>query len=189
VDELEARTVLGVGATADRSEVRAAYRRLIRAAHPDVTGTGETLDAARLNEAYAVLVRVRRAADLPATPSPASPRPTRTTEGRTEGPTDVRTDRATLHLPWPAPESFARVVEAGHDLGEVTYVDRSCAILEVVVDVDGEACSLVCTFRPAGRSSRDGTDVRCTLEALERVATLPPAPIVAILGQFVRDGA
>jgi hypothetical protein len=176
VDEREARTVLGVGTQADGVAVRAAYRRLIRAAHPDVTGNGETLDAVRLNEAYAVLVRARRAA-APSTPATA------TGPDAPVAAPEVRTGESTLHLPWPPPESFARVVEAGHALGEVTYVDRSCAILEVVVDVDGGACSLVCTFH----TSRHGTDVRCTLEALERVATLPAGPVVAVLAQFVRD--
>ena len=66
-----------------------------------------------------------------------------------------------------------RLLEACHRIGDVTYVDRSCAIFEALVAVEGEGtCSLVITVQ--GRA--DGTDAFCTLEAIERVrvATGPP---------------
>ena len=56
----EARAVLGVAAGDAWGEVRAAYRRAIRAAHPDTHGRSATATAVRLNEAYAVLRRARR---------------------------------------------------------------------------------------------------------------------------------
>jgi hypothetical protein len=45
----EARSVLGLGADADAAQIRAAYTRLMRDAHPDFGGASEA--AARLNAA------------------------------------------------------------------------------------------------------------------------------------------
>ena len=81
----------------------------------------------------------------------------------------------TLLLAAPPDEAFALLVEAGHRVGNVSYVDRSCAIFEVVVRQDGETCSLVVTLQ--GRAH--GTEAFLTLEALERAATLAPDRIVA----------
>jgi hypothetical protein len=68
-------------------------------------------------------------------------------------------------------------------VGDVTYVDRSCAIFEALVSVPGEGtCSLVVTFQ--GRS--DGTDAFCTLEAIERVASPPVRSVVEALVAAIR---
>jgi hypothetical protein len=50
MSEREARSILGVGPEADEAEIEAAYRRLIRMAHPDTggtTGLASQLNAAR----------------------------------------------------------------------------------------------------------------------------------------------
>lgn len=49
MSEAEARSILGVGADATRAEVQAAYKRLMRMAHPDKGGTSGL--AAQLNAA------------------------------------------------------------------------------------------------------------------------------------------
>ena len=60
----------------------------------------------------------------------------------------------------------------------------SCAILETLVQVEGEGtCSLVITFQ--GRA--DGTDAFCTLEAIEHVATPPVRPVVEGLVAALRS--
>lgn len=51
----EARDILGVGPSASREEIQAAYGRLIRAVHPDAGGTSGL--AARLNAARDALLR------------------------------------------------------------------------------------------------------------------------------------
>ena len=51
---LDPYAVLGVDSGADRAAIRAAYRRLARAHHPDVDG-GSDAAMARLNEAWAML--------------------------------------------------------------------------------------------------------------------------------------
>jgi hypothetical protein len=64
----------------------------------------------------------------------------------------------------------------------VTYLDRSCAILEALVSLEGEGtCSLVITFQ--GRAH--GTDAFCTLEAIEHVASPPVRPVVAALARAI----
>jgi hypothetical protein len=188
MDVWEARAVLGVADADGWEAIRAAYRRLIRVAHPDAAGlaagTGPT--AARLNAAYTVLSRAKRAGALDAprpapTPAPAGPaghadpRPVPTWAPPPPpqvGVAAVGTD--TLLLAAPPDEAFARLLEAGHQVGAVTYVDRSCAIFELVVRLDGEACSLVVTLQ--GRAH--GTEAFLTLESLERVASHSPEPVL-----------
>jgi hypothetical protein len=172
MDVDEARAALGIAAGDGWDVVRAAYRRRIRAAHPDTHGVGSTPAAVRLNEAYAVLSRAKRAGLLHAPvgggdgpgaappPPPPAPPPVGV----------VLLGGDTLLLAAPPNEAFALLVEAGHQVGEVSYIDRSCAIFEVVVRQDGETCSLLVTLQ--GRAH--GTEAFLTLEALERPASLPP---------------
>ena len=131
--------------------------------------------AATLNAAYATLVRARRA---PAAAPPAPSPPTPATRVRVYiGPVEVL-DGDTIRLPLPPDEAFVVVLEACHVIGDVTYVDRSCAILETLVTVEGEGtCSLVVSFQ--GRAH--GTDAFCTLEAIEHVGSPPVGPVVAAL--------
>ena len=55
MSEVEARSILGVGATASSEEIQAAYNRLMRLAHPDKGGTDGL--AAQLNAARDKLTR------------------------------------------------------------------------------------------------------------------------------------
>jgi DnaJ domain len=168
VDVAEARRVLGVAAGDGWDAVRSAYRRRIRAAHPDTQGVGATAAAVRINEAYAVLSRAKRAGELhaPATPGAPAPPPPPPTPPPV-GLTTIGSD--TILLAAPPDEAFALLLEAGHRVGNVSYVDRSCAIFEVVVRQNGETCSLVVTLQ--GRAH--GTEAFLTLEALSRPASLP----------------
>jgi curved DNA-binding protein CbpA len=47
--------VLGVAPNASQSEIKRAYRRLVRLHHPDVNAQAEDAQIKRLNEAYEVL--------------------------------------------------------------------------------------------------------------------------------------
>ena len=189
-DLLEARRALGVSVTATWAEVRAAYRERIAAAHPDRAG-GSTAHAAELNDAYTALARARRADRLdpgaggarPSTTAPEQPAAAPASRDRVGVPPEVL-EGDTIHLPVPPEEAFARLVEACHRIGDVTYVDRSCAILEALVRIEGEGvCSLVISLQ--GRAS--GTDAFCTLESIERVASPPVAGVVAALADALRD--
>jgi hypothetical protein len=181
VDVREARAVLGVAEDDGWDVVRLSYRRRIRAAHPDTHGVGATATAARLNEAYAVLSRAKRAgvaagAGPGPAPAPPAPPPAPPPVGI------VVLGGDTLLLAAPPPEAFFLLMEAGHRVGEVTYVDRSCAIFEVVVRQDGETCSLVVTIQ--GRAH--GTEAFLTLEAIERPATLDPSRVVRRMAAALR---
>ena len=187
MDVGEARALLGLEAAPTWADVRVAYRAQIGAAHPDRAG-GSTARAARVNTAYAVLELAHRegrlhsdAATTAPPPAPAAP-PAPETNGPDEPPEVL--DGDTVHLPVPPDEAFLVVLEACHEIGDVTYVDRSCAILEALVRIEGEGvCSLVITLQ--GRSH--GTDAFCTLEAIEHVAAPPVRPVVEALVAAIRD--
>jgi DnaJ domain len=189
VDVEEARGVLEVAAGDDWDAVRASYRRLIRETHPDVTGDGRgaatARRAARLNEAYAVLSRAKRAGTLdtphptstngggsgprpaPPGPPPPAPPPPPAVGVRLVGPD-------TLLLAAPPEVAFPLLVEAGHRVGSLSYVDRSCGIFEVIVRLDGETGSLLVMLQPRGH----GTEAVFSLESLERAASYVPEPVV-----------
>jgi DnaJ domain len=186
VDVEEAWAVLGVVAGDDWDAVRASYRRLIREAHPDVTGDGRgtatARRAARLNEAYAVLSRAKRSGTLdvprparangerrpaPPTPTPPPAPPPPAVGVRLVGPD-------TLLLAAPPEVAFPLLVEAAHRVGSLSYVDRSCSIFEVVVRLDGETGSLLVMLQPRGH----GTEAVFALESLERAASYVPEPVV-----------
>jgi hypothetical protein len=188
VDEAAARAALGVRPGAPWAEVRAAYRAAIQTAHPDRAG-GSTRAAATLNDAYATLLRTRTRTP---TPTPAqTPDPSRTGV-RFPGEPGGNAPRFgglgvvgdTLVLPVPPDEAFVAVLEACHRVGDVTYVDRQCGIVEALLQIAGEGtCSLVTTFQ--GRAY--GTDVFCTLEAIEHVASPPVDAVARELGEGVAE--
>ena len=200
MDVWEARAVLGIADADGWEAIRAAYRRLIRQAHPDAVGVeaGTTPAAARLNAAYTTLSRAKRAGTLddprPAhahvatapgspgagpAPAPAWQPPPPPRVGVVAAGTD------TLLLAAPPDEAFARLLDAGHRVGSVTYVDRSCAIFELVVKIEGESCSLVVTLQ--GRAH--GTEAFLTLESLERVASYSPEPVLHALAAVLTGDA
>lgn len=181
----EARALLGVAASDSWDAVRVSYRHLMRQLHPDHAGPTSTLRAAELNEAYAVLSRVMRAR-RPSTGRRSETRPDigRATPVPPPPPVSARVDEGgdTLVVDAPPDEAFTRLLEAAHSVGAVSYVDRSCAILEVIVQHQGEACSLVVTLQ--GRD--EGTEAYCTLESLGRVARPAPEPVVRQLAAAMR---
>ena len=175
MDVAIARAELGLGPSPTWTEVRIAYRAQIAASHPDRAG-GDPARASLVTEAYATLERAHRegrlAADVPAPPPPPATRPA--AREPMDAPPEVL-EGDTVHLAVPPDEAFARLVDACHRIGDITYIDRSCAILETLLPVEGEGvCSLVISLQ--GRA--DGTDAFCTLEAIEHVATPPVRPIV-----------
>jgi hypothetical protein len=189
-----ARAALGLGPTPTWIEVRVAYRAQIGAAHPDRSG-GSTTRAAELNAAYGTLQEAHRQGRLrqapPPRPAPQPPstrgdrhQPAPHEEGRWRVPAEVL-EGDTLHVHSPPDEAFARVLDACHRIGDVTYVDRSCAIIEVLLRIENEGtCSLVVTLQP----SAGGTDAFCTLESIERVASPPVRPVAAALAEALRKG-
>ena len=163
--------------------MRRAYRGLIQTRHPDRAGAASTTDAANIITAYGVLrtahaeppsgIRARRASATTPLKRPA-PRPSPPVP-----PTAiVRVDGDTIAFGAPADETFLMLLEAGHDIGELTYVDRSVPILEVICQFVGTpTLSLVITLQ--GRM--DGTEAFCTVESIEARPGPPTAAVVDVL--------
>lgn len=180
----EAAQVLGVSREAAWDAVRAAYRDQIRSHHPDHAGEASSGAAARIIEAYRVLDHARTHPEDAAPEPPPEPAPPRVFRvhrwERPEGlaPAVWRADHDTLLLDAPADETFLWLLDAAHDIGEITYVDRSVPILEVLCQFEGEpATSLLVTLQ--GRST--GTEVFCTVESIEARPAPPTASVVDLL--------
>ncbi len=145
--------------------MRGAFRRLLRATHPDVAGGegGATRRTALLIEAYE---RLRAAAGVEPAPEPDAPAPV--------GVTVV--DSGTLAFAAPADEVFLCLLEVAHELGEVTYVDPDVGLLETIVQLDaGPTCSLVVSLQGRGTGV---TEAFCTLEPIGSILALPATAAV-----------
>jgi len=148
----------------------------VRAAHPD-TATGDR------GPDVGLLVEARRrlldGVGAPP-PSPAPPGPRRT-------PVDGRVDGDTLVVDADPATVMAALLDAGHDLGDVTYLDRSSGLVEIMVHLRAEddatavpfACSVVASLQ--GRAH--GVEVFCTVERLDGHPPPPVAPLVAALAE------
>lgn len=187
----QAARILGVDPGTDRPALRAAYRRQIRAHHPDRAGAGSSDQAVRIIVAYRVLdARFGPAEPTAATaptaagaagadPGPRSesePEPSPSEDAAREAITAevVRLDADTIAIGAPTDEAFRWLLDAAHDLGEVTYLDRSGPILEVLCRFEDEpATSLVVTVQ--GRATY--TEAFCTVESIE-ARPAPPASAV-----------
>ena len=179
MDQTEASRVLGVATDASWTEVRAAYRTQIGLHHPD--RAGDPAVAARVIEAFGVFERYRQSeiSDPPAPPPPPATGPWREAppEFWDRVPPIERLDPETLALWAPADETFRWLLDAVHDVGEITYLDRSMPIVEVLCRFVGEpATSLLITLQ--GRAHH--TEVLCSTESIE-ARTGPPTVMVVDL--------
>lgn len=171
----EARAILGVAASATPAEIRAAYRRLVRVHHPDVTpGQAAAAHTVRLNQAYALLRRpptsvVAGPTTQPPPPTPHRPRPFEAHP----------VDGETIALAAPAEEAFFVMLDAAHRVGDVTHVDPEGGLIETLVTADdGRIFSLVVSFQGRGNGT---TEAFLTLEALDS----GPCPAVSALTEYI----
>ncbi len=177
----QARRVLDVRADAAWDDIRRAYRDRIRAHHPDRAGDESAGRAAQIIEAYRTLDQARQTPPGPTSPPPAPVFRETIPEGG--APAVARLDADTLALAAPADEAFRWLMEAAHDIGEITYLDRSGPILEVLCQFEGEpATSLMITTQ--GRAN--GTEAFCTTESIEAREGPPTAAVVDLLELALR---
>jgi hypothetical protein len=184
VDVREAARVLGVAPQAPWDDVRRAYRLAIAIHHPDRTGDAGDEAAVRIIEAFRVLERAHLDpqpdhSHLPPAPAPP-PRPPAPPWRASvpETATLTRVDDDTLRIDAPADEAFRWLIEGAHELGDVTYLDRSGPIFEVLCRFEGEpSTSLLVTLQ--GRS--DGTDALCSAESIE---ARPGPPTVLVVDAY-----
>lgn len=177
MERAHAASLLGVAPDADHAEVRRAFRSLIVTIHPDL-GTGDGTEARDLIAAYRVM---RTTGDGtrsdPNVPPDAD-------AGIADRPPDapLRLDADTLMVELPADEAFRLLLDAAHDVGEITYLDRSVPIVEVLCRfVDEPATSLVMTVQ--GRAA--GTEVFCTVESIEARPAPPTEAVVDLMEDAV----
>ena len=94
----------------------------------------------------------------------------------------------TLAMACPADEAYGLLVDAAHQVGDVTHVDRSSfEFLEFLIrSASGDAISVVCSLQ--GRSS-GSTEVFFTLEPLAAAhGPLPKVNEIALrVGQLIQD--
>jgi curved DNA-binding protein CbpA len=203
VDLASARRALGVRADDDWAVVRDAYRDQIRRSHPDVAGPTGVARSVELNAAYRVLAVARRQGRLhePAAPPPAAPGPSQPASPRAAGdpplavrpewappvgpaPDVRRLDHDTLVLSSTPDETFRRLVEATHEIGEISYLDRSSAIFEAVLTLDdGTAASFVVSLQ--WRAHDASCEAFCTLEALGRPEHLDVGGVLEQLARYI----
>jgi hypothetical protein len=75
-----------------------------------------------------------------------------------------KVDGDTLALVVPADEAYVRLLDVGHLIGDITYVDRQNGLFEsLLTTVAGDAVSLVCTLQ--GRSD-ETTEAFFTMEPI-----------------------
>ena len=165
---------LGLDAGARSDDINRAYRALIRQAHPDAGGS--TAVAARITEAYHWLQRT--GSQPPPPPKPPKP----------DEPSPVATDDS-MTLLVPPGDVFARLVEVGHRLGEVSYIDRDAGIVQVTFTADnGVVCQLAATVVSGGSTaSRGDARVEFTLDPLASGQAPPIGRVVAHLVRLIRN--
>lgn len=174
MDSAEARLVLGVIPTASAEELRSAYRQRLFALHPD--HSGHSGDGVRtVIGAYRMLLSQLVVSPEPVlVESPALADDLHAGEVWLIGPD-------TIALAMPADDAYLRLLEVAHRIGDVTYVDRSCALMEALLRTkDGTTLSLVISLQ--GRALGH-TEAFLTIEPVDLVRG--PLPNVADLTQLV----
>lgn len=87
-------------------------------------------------------------------------------------------DDGSISVAAPSEETLALVLDAAHALGEISYLDHSAALVEVIVEfVEAPTSSVLFSLQGRG----DGTtELFCTVEPLSG-GDAPPADAVARL--------
>lgn len=158
----EAAAVLGVAADADTDTVRRTFREQLRRTHPDLNGASDATErTVRLTRAYKALLQ-----PPPSEPSPPAAQPAPPAARPEPGPVVEVTlvDAETIGIAAPANEVVPMLIDAAHQLGDITYLDPGAGLLEVIVEfVGAPTSSVVLTLQ--GRAT-GVTEVFCTVEPL-----------------------
>jgi hypothetical protein len=180
----EARALLGV--TGDEpTELRAAFRRRLRAVHPDLNPSPDASEATRLlTAAYHLLLQP--AGRRPARPGAARPTATSPSTDRRDPRFEVRVlDASSVAVAAAREEVLDAVVEVADVLGELVYLDAHAGLVEVVVEfVEGPTSTLTMSLQ--GRA--DGTvEVNCGVEALSGGAAPPTDAVTRLVAGTLGD--
>ena len=194
MEVVDALAALQLGPGATWNEVRARYRHLLRANHPDLTDEPGAADrTARLTAAYAVLAKATgngrrplptaapRGSDRPR-PAPAGTPRTATSRmrsadsehsGTSAGSTGAVVDRRS-----PA-DVFQRLRAAAPAVGSVSGVDPESLTLQILVEAPGAAPAQL-----LAEVSQRGSDT-AIMFTLESLSGAPGPPIDAIVKRLL----
>lgn len=186
MDVIEAAAILGLVPGSPIEVVRARFRHLVMAHHPDRGGSAEMTRVVVV--AYDVLLRDLEASGIVPAPPSAAAQPEATPEAPS-APEDRlwRVDDGTLAIARPADEAFVLLVEAGHRIGSITYVDRHCGVLETLLrTTEGTTVSMLVTLQGRGTGH---TEAFFSLEPIDAVRGPIPsvADVTELIGQLVLD--
>lgn len=192
----DARRILGVEPGSDLDELRVSYRKLLLRTHPDLSGEGDATERTiELTRAYTLLVDEQAAAEVADTPpapratgaeskgGPAADQaaPQRRSEQRREQREPIvieLVDSDTIGVGAPADETLFLLLDAANRLGEITYLDPSAGLIELIVEfVEAPTSSVVLSMQ--GRATGT-TEVFCTVEPLSG-GEAPPSDAVTRL--------
>lgn len=178
--------MLGVAVDADSTTVRRVFRQQLRRTHPDLNvATDATERTVHLTRAYRVLLELPPPLPEPApasAPEPERPRPVASPTVHVEGITLV--DAETIGIAAPANEVVPMLIEAAHQLGDITYLDPGAGLLEVVVEFIGAPTSSV-VLSLQGRAT-GVTEVFCTVEPLSGGEAPTDAAVTHLLWRTLR---
>lgn len=161
---VEALVVLGLTDAPDEPTVRSAFRARLRETHPDLNAAADATErTVRLTTAYRVALDHLNDPTPPPSPTPAPVVPP--PPAPVAAPVDVQlVDAETIGISAPANEVLPLLIEAAHQLGDITYLDPGAGLLEVVVEFVGAPTSSV-VLSLQGRAT-GVTEVFCTVEPL-----------------------
>lgn len=173
----------------DLVTIRAAYLTAIRSSHPDRNGADDAhARSARLTEAYRLVCSAIEAGVAgpgvsesgSADPQPPAPEPPQHVGNQAEsyeieGWVRIVADD-TIELGAPADLAFRWLELASHRAGDITYLDRPAAMLQILVAFEGYPLCYV-VFDLQGRAAFGTTEVFCSIDSLD---DRPPPPISAV---------
>jgi hypothetical protein len=174
-----ARLLLGVEAACSETEIRAAYRMLLLRTHPDINSKADATERTMaLTSAYLLLTSV--AVD-PALAQQAEPAPNQGTKTPSKQERVIEIQLLadlTISVGAPASETLMLLIDMAHELGEISYLDPSAGLLEIVIEfVEEPTSSVLLSMQGRGNAT---TEVFCSVEPLSGGIS-PPADAVARL--------
>lgn len=168
-----------------RRAVRSAYLRRLRELHPDRNPAPDANSrTTELREAYDCALAVLATWHSPS--RPLTPGPGVTTPGqRPTAPTGRivwLVDDESIALDAPRHDAMLALIEAAGDLGEITYLDPSAGMIQVVIEfLDAPTAQILMTMQGRG----DSTEVLCCVDPFNG-GPLPEArPVVSVIADRI----
>lgn len=181
----QARRILGVDAGADREAIRVAFRTQLLRTHPDLNAAPDATDRTiRLTQAYAALVGADPGA---ATAVDGEPGPPERSEPPAPAPpiASLTDDDDTITVAAPADEVLMLLLDVAHDLGEISYLDPTAGLVEVIVEfVEAPTSSVLMSLQ--GRAT-GVTEVFCTVEPLSGGESPPAAAVTRLVHRMLNE--